>query len=82
MDAGWHQPQPPPLFGTASNVLGRSLEITTGLGVNFYFAARRFLIVVASHGHGQQIEAQLIMRHYDGFHTRSGPHPRTTEWQR
>jgi preprotein translocase subunit SecY len=47
--------------------------VTNGLGVNFYFGGTSLLIVVGvAMDTVQQIEAQLIMRHYDGFTTRSG----------
>jgi len=42
--------------------------ITTGLGVNFYFGGTSLLIVVAvAMDTVQQIESQLLMRHYEGF---------------
>jgi preprotein translocase subunit SecY len=42
--------------------------ITTGLGVPFYFGGTSLLIVVGvAMDTIQQIESQLIMRHYDGF---------------
>jgi preprotein translocase subunit SecY len=42
--------------------------ITEGLGVQFYFGGTSLLIVVGvSMDTVQQIESQLIMRHYDGF---------------
>jgi preprotein translocase subunit SecY len=42
--------------------------ITTGLGVTFYFGGTSLLIVVGVAMYTvQQIESQLIMRHYDGF---------------
>jgi preprotein translocase subunit SecY len=42
--------------------------ITTGLGVTFYFGGTSLLIVVGvAMDTVQQIESQLIMRHYDGF---------------
>jgi preprotein translocase subunit SecY len=42
--------------------------VTTGLGVNFYFGGTSLLIVVGvAMDTIQQIESQLIMRHYDGF---------------
>ncbi len=42
--------------------------ITTGLGVPFYFGGTSLLIVVGvAMDTVQQIEAQLIMRHYEGF---------------
>src|ERR1051325_2023007 len=47
--------------------------ITNGLNVNFYFGGTSLLIVVGvAMDTVQQIEAQLIMRHYDGFAPRSG----------
>jgi len=46
---------------------------THGLGVNFYFGGTSLLIVVGvAMDTVTQIEAQLIMRHYDGFTPRSG----------
>src|SRR5216683_203411 len=59
-------------------VLGRIFEnlptwVTNGLGVNFYFGGTSLLIVVGvAMDTVTQIEAQLIMRHYDGFTPRSG----------
>ncbi len=42
--------------------------VTTGLGVTFYFGGTSLLIVVGvAMDTIQQIESQLIMRHYDGF---------------
>jgi len=47
--------------------------VTNGLGVNFYFGGTSLLIVVGvAMDTVQQIEAQLIMRHYDGFTPKSG----------
>ena len=44
-----------------------------GLGVNFYFGGTSLLIVVGvAMDTVNQIEAQLIMRHYEGFTPRSG----------
>jgi preprotein translocase subunit SecY len=44
-----------------------------GLGVNFYFGGTSLLIVVGvAMDTANQIEAQLIMRHYEGFTPRSG----------
>jgi preprotein translocase subunit SecY len=49
---------------TNLNLIG----ITTGLGVTFYFGGTSLLIVVGvAMDTVQQIESQLIMRHYDGF---------------
>jgi len=42
--------------------------ILNGLGVNFYFGGTSLLIVVGvAMDTVQQIEAQLVMRHYEGF---------------
>jgi preprotein translocase subunit SecY len=42
--------------------------ITTGIGVNFYFGGTSLLIVIGvAMDTMNQIESQLIMRHYDGF---------------
>jgi preprotein translocase subunit SecY len=47
--------------------------MTHGLGVNFYFGGTSLLIVVGvAMDTVNQIESQLIMRHYDGFSPRSG----------
>ena len=47
--------------------------MTTGLGVTFYFGGTSLLIVVGvAMDTVQQIESQLIMRHYEGFTPRSG----------
>ncbi|MGA7907321.1 MAG: preprotein translocase subunit SecY [Candidatus Sulfotelmatobacter sp.] len=52
---------------------GLPTAITNGLGVNFYFGGTSLLIVVGvAMDTVTQIEAQLIMRHYDGFTPRSG----------
>jgi preprotein translocase subunit SecY len=49
------------------NSMGMSW-ITTGMGVTFYFGGTSLLIVVGvAMDTIQQIESQLIMRHYDGF---------------
>jgi preprotein translocase subunit SecY len=45
--------------------------VTEGLGLNFYFGGTSLLIIVGvAMDTVAQVEAQLIMRHYDGF---SGP---------
>jgi len=42
--------------------------VTTGMGLNFYFGGTSLLIVVGvAMDTMQQIESQLVMRHYDGF---------------
>src|SRR5580693_7767070 len=47
--------------------------VTNGLGVNFYFGGTSLLIVVGvAMDTVTQIDAQLIMRHYDGVTPRSG----------
>ena len=47
--------------------------MTNGLGVTFYFGGTSLLIVVGvAMDTVTQVEAQLIMRHYDGFTPRSG----------
>src|SRR5689334_15896808 len=47
--------------------------ILDGLGVNFYFGGTSLLIVVGvAMDTINQVEAQLIMRHYEGFTPRSG----------
>ncbi len=59
-------------------LVGRFFEnlptwVTNGLGVNFYFGGTSLLIVVGvAMDTVTQIEAQLIMRHYDGFTPKSG----------
>ncbi len=47
--------------------------MTNGMGVNFYFGGTSLLIVVGvAMDTVNQIESQLIMRHYEGFSPRSG----------
>jgi preprotein translocase subunit SecY len=47
--------------------------VTSGLGLNFYFGGTSLLIVVGvAMDTVQQVESQLIMRHYDGFSPKSG----------
>ena len=59
-------------------LIGRAFEslpawTTHGMGVNFYFGGTSLLIVVGvAMDTVNQIESQLIMRHYDGFSPRSG----------
>ncbi len=56
-----------PLIGDTIDALLPSF-ITDGLGVTFYFGGTSLLIIVGvSMDTVQQIESQLIMRHYDGF---------------
>ncbi len=48
------------------------LWITNGLGFNFYFGGTSLLIVVGvAMDTVNQVESQLIMRHYEGFSTKS-----------
>ena len=59
-------------------LIGRVFEslptwATHGMGVNFHFGGTSLLIVVGvAMDTVNQIESQLIMRHYDGFSPRSG----------
>jgi len=47
--------------------------VTNGLGVNFYFGGTSLLIVVGvAMDTVNQVESQLIMRHYEGFSPKSG----------
>lgn len=63
--------QPIPWIGPpVDNFLNQyDLEfITTGLGVTFYFGGTSLLIVVGvAMDTVNQVESQLIMRHYEGF---------------
>ena len=60
-----------PLIGAAFDHLPS--WTTNGLGVDFYFGGTSLLIVVGvAMDTVQQIESQLIMRHYDGFTPKSG----------
>ncbi len=63
--------QPIPFIGPAVDDFLNSAGmawVTTGLGVSFYFGGTSLLIVVGvAMDTVQQIESQLIMRHYDGF---------------
>jgi preprotein translocase subunit SecY len=56
--------------------------VTNGFGFTFYFGGTSLLIVVGvAMDTVQQIEAQLIMRHYDGFTPKSGRiRGRTRTW--
>jgi len=59
-------------------LIGRAFEnlpnwMIHGMGFNFYFGGTSLLIVVGvAMDTVNQIESQLIMRHYDGFSPRSG----------
>jgi preprotein translocase subunit SecY len=63
--------QPIPFIGPKLDDWLNTLNLswlTTGLGVPFYFGGTSLLIVVGvAMDTIQQIESQLIMRHYDGF---------------
>jgi preprotein translocase subunit SecY len=65
--AGVHVGQLP--FGVGA-ALDRALPVwfTEGMGLNFYFGGTSLLIVVGvAMDTMNQIESQLVMRHYDGF---------------
>lgn len=52
---------------------GLPIWVLKGLGVNFYFGGTSLLIVVGvAMDTVNQIESQLVMRHYEGFTSRSG----------
>jgi preprotein translocase subunit SecY len=71
MIAGIHLNHLPGAFGRFFE--GFPNWMTNGLGVTFYFGGTSLLIVVGvAMDTVTQIEAQLIMRHYDGFTPRSG----------
>ncbi|HYI07554.1 MAG TPA: preprotein translocase subunit SecY [Thermoanaerobaculia bacterium] len=65
--AGIHVAQLP--FGVGAWLDGiLPIWITEGMGLNFYFGGTSLLIVVGvAMDTMQQIESQLVMRHYDGF---------------
>jgi preprotein translocase subunit SecY len=47
--------------------------ITEGLGLNFFFGGTSLLIIVGvAMDTVSQVEAQLVMRHYDGFTGKGG----------
>ncbi|MCU1347861.1 MAG: preprotein translocase subunit SecY, partial [Acidobacteria bacterium] len=63
--AGVHVNQLPFIGGALDRLL--PLWITEGMGFNFYFGGTSLLIVVGvAMDTIQQIESQLVMRHYDG----------------
>lgn len=71
MIAGIHLNHLPGMLGTFFEKF--PTWFTNGLGVNFYFGGTSLLIVVGvAMDTVTQVEAQLIMRHYDGFTPRSG----------
>ena len=58
---------PIPFIGETLDATCRAF-ITQGMGVQFYFGGTSLLIIVGvAMDTVQQIESQLIMRHYDGF---------------
>ena len=63
--------QPIPFIGPPVDNFLNQYElafITTGLGVTFYFGGTSLLIVVGvAMDTVNQVESQLIMRHYEGF---------------
>ncbi len=60
-----------PLIGAAFDRMPPFM--TNGLGLNFYFGGTSLLIVVGvAMDTVNQVESQLIMRHYDGFSPKSG----------
>src|ERR1700758_2526339 len=62
------------LWGPVGNFFeGLPALVTNGLGVNFYFGGTSLLIVVGvAMDTVNQVESQLVMRHYEGFTPRSG----------
>ena len=66
MMTGFHVGSLPVVGATLDNAL--PLFVTQGLQVSFYFGGTSLLIVVGvAMDTVQQVESQLIMRHYDGF---------------
>jgi preprotein translocase subunit SecY len=62
-----------PLIGNWIDSLSGIRWLLDGLNVNFYFGGTSLLIVVGvAMDTINQVEAQLIMRHYEGFTPRSG----------
>ena len=72
-DADQRHPLQPSLADRARSSTRLPTWMTNGLGVNFYFGGTSLLIVVGvAMDTVQQVESQLIMRHYDGFSPKSG----------
>ncbi len=68
MIAGMRLSQLPPWLGGYWFDNNLPVWFVNGLGVNFYFGGTSLLIVVGvAMDTVQQIEAQLVMRHYEGF---------------
>jgi len=64
--SGFHVASIPFIGGDLDRAL--PLWFTEGMGLNFYFGGTSLLIVVGvAMDTMQQIESQLVMRHYDGF---------------
>jgi len=62
-----------PLIGNWIDAIPNIRWLLDGLNVNFYFGGTSLLIVVGvAMDTVNQVEAQLIMRHYEGFTPRSG----------
>ena len=62
-----------PLIGNAIDHVLPALLILDGMNVQFYFGGTSLLIVVGvAMDTINQVEAQLIMRHYEGFTPRAG----------
>ena len=65
-----------PLIGNGIDTALTNLNmrfLLDGMGVTFYFGGTSLLIVVGvAMDTINQVEAQLIMRHYEGFTPRSG----------
>ena len=58
---------PIPFIGETLDAYCRRF-ITEGMGVQFFFGGTSLLIIVGvAMDTVQQVESQLIMRHYDGF---------------
>src|SRR5436305_6938075 len=73
MIAGMHINHLPGLLGGGFFERAMPDWILNGLGVTFYFGGTSLLIVVGvAMDTVNQIESQLIMRHYEGFTPRSG----------
>ena len=67
-----HSPEPPSGWWVDSSSICRSGSPTAS-GFNFYFGGTSLLIVVGvAMDTVNQVESQLIMRHYEGFSPRSG----------
>ena len=73
MIAGIHLDHLPVWLGGPQIFSHLPIFVLHGLGVNFYFGGTSLLIVVGvAMDTVNQIESQLVMRHYEGFTSRSG----------